>query len=249
MTPAIQIRGLFKTFVLHNQGGAKLPVLRDVSFDVHAGECVVLDGPSGAGKSTLLKCIYANYHASSGAIIVNDGERYVDMTTAPARALIAMRRDTIGYVSQFLRVIPRVPAIDIVAEPIIQGFGNGANGNSARLEAEKMLFRLRIPVRLWGVSPATFSGGEQQRINIARGLIRPKRVLLLDEPTASLDADNRMTVTAMINEARAAGAAIIGIFHDQRVRDAVATRVIDISPFQVGLPAASGATSAIFTRA
>jgi alpha-D-ribose 1-methylphosphonate 5-triphosphate synthase subunit PhnL len=130
---------------------------------------------------------------------------------------LALRRDTIGYVSQFLRVVPRVPALDVVAEPM-----RGAA--DARQQAEQLLLRLRIPMRLWTVSPATFSGGEQQRINVARGLIRPMPVLLLDEPTASLDADNRLTVVSLINEARAWGSAIVGIFHDQKVREAVATR-------------------------
>ena len=237
MNPAVRIRGLSKTFVLHNQGGTELAVLRSVDFEVRPGECVALNGPSGAGKSTLLKCIYANYRVTGGAIVIDDGEREVDMATASSRELIALRRNTIGYVSQFLRTIPRVPAIDIVADPLAQAAGDSAdrcaeNARDARREAEQLLLRLRIPIRLWSVPPATFSGGERQRINIARGLIRQKRVLLLDEPTASLDVENRITVTAMINEAREAGAAIVGIFHDQRVRDAVATRVIDVSPFQ-----------------
>lgn len=233
MNPVLRIRGLTKTFVLHNQGGAELPVLHGVDLDLHAGECVALDGPSGAGKSTLLKCIYANYRATGGAIIVNDRARHIDMATAAARELIALRRDTLGYVSQFLRTIPRVSALDIVAGPLLEtGGGEAATVREARRKAEQLLLRLRIPIRLWSVPPATFSGGEQQRINIARGLIRAKPVLLLDEPTASLDADNRVTVMAMINEVRAAGAAIIGIFHDQRVRDAVATRVVDMASFQ-----------------
>ncbi len=235
MNPVLRIRALTKTFVLHNQGGAELPVLYGVDLDVHAGECVALDGPSGAGKSTLLKCIYANYRATGGAIILNHDAREIDMAAASTstRELIALRRDTLGYVSQFLRTIPRVSALDIVAGPLLEvGGGEAETARDARREAEQLLLRLRIPIRLWSVPPATFSGGEQQRINIARGLIRVKPVLLLDEPTASLDAENRITVTAMINEARAAGAAIIGIFHDQRVRDAVATRVVDMTTFQ-----------------
>ena len=209
----ISVQGLRKTFTLHNQGGVELPVLEGVDLDVQPGECVALDGPSGAGKSTLLKCLYANYRASAGSVRVGDTE----VTTASARELLALRRDTIGYVSQFLRVVPRVPALDVVAEPL-----HGAE--DARQRAEQMLLRLRIPMRLWSVPPATFSGGEQQRINVARGLVRPMPVLLLDEPTASLDADNRLTVVSLINEARARGSAIVGIFHDQKVREAVATR-------------------------
>jgi alpha-D-ribose 1-methylphosphonate 5-triphosphate synthase subunit PhnL len=209
----ISVRGLRKAFTLHNQGAIELPVLERVDLEVRPGECVALDGPSGAGKSTLLKCLYANYRATAGSVRVADTE----VTTASARELLALRRDTIGYVSQFLRVVPRVPALDVVMEPL-----HGAA--DARYRAEQMLLRLRIPMRLWSVPPATFSGGEQQRINVARGLIRPMPVLLLDEPTASLDADNRLTVVTLINEARSWGSAIVGIFHDQKVREAVATR-------------------------
>ena len=231
--PVIEVENLAKSFVLHNQGGALLPVLNAVSLRVHAGECVVLQGPSGAGKSTLLKCIYANYRASSGSIRVRHGGGRIDVAAAGSRELLALRRDTLGYVSQFLRVIPRVPALDIVAEPLAELAGEDEPAlASARAAAEQLLLRLRIPRRLWGLPPATFSGGEQQRINIARSLIRRKPVLLLDEPTASLDADNRITVTHLIKEAREAGCAVLGIVHDARVRDAIATRVIDMGSLQ-----------------
>lgn len=234
--PAIRIRELAKTFTLHNQGGVELPVLRKVSLDVAPGECVALDGPSGMGKSTLLKCIYANYRATAGSLVVRSDDRAIDLTTATPRELIALRRDSIGYVSQFLRAIPRVPTLDIVAEPLLDGSDEGPENRvelaaQARRQAEVLLLRLRIPVRLWSVAPATFSGGEQQRVNIAKGLIKRRPILLLDEPTASLDADNRVTVMAMINEAREAGAAIVGIFHDHKVRDTVATRVVDMREF------------------
>jgi alpha-D-ribose 1-methylphosphonate 5-triphosphate synthase subunit PhnL len=210
----ISVRGLCKTFVLHNQGGVELPVLAGIDLDVAPGECVALHGPSGAGKSTLLRCLYGNYRISAGSVQVAG----VEMAGASPREVLALRSSKLAYVSQFLRVIPRVPALDIVAEPL-----DGAD--DARRQAEQLLRRLRIPMRLWSVPPATFSGGEQQRINLARSFIRPKPVLLLDEPTASLDADNRTTVVSLVNEAREAGAAIVGIFHDQKVRDAVATRI------------------------
>jgi len=230
---AITISGLSKTFVLHNQGGAELPVLGRVDFDVKPGECVALDGPSGAGKSTLLKLIYANYRASAGSIRIRAGEEEVDVAKASPRELLALRRHTLGYVSQFLRVIPRVPAIDVVAEPLVEDACNDKDlVYGAQRKAQHLLLRLRIPQRLWYVPPATFSGGEQQRVNIARSFIRPRPVLLLDEPTASLDADNRITVVSLINEARANGAAIVGIFHDANVRDAVATRILDMASFQ-----------------
>jgi len=222
---AIEVRDLAKSFVLHNQGGAELQVLSRRTLEVHAGECVALQGRSGSGKSTLLKCLYANYRASAGSIRIGG----TDVTHASPRELLRLRRETIGYVSQFLRVIPRVPALAVVAEPLLEdGPYDERAATHARQEAEQLLLRLRVPMRLWSVAPATFSGGEQQRINVARGLIRKRPVLLLDEPTASLDAENRFTVITLINEARAAGAAIVGIFHDREVRDAVATRVLDM---------------------
>ncbi len=230
---ALTIVGLSKRFLLHNQGGAELPVLGNVGFDVRPGECVALDGPSGAGKSTLLKLIYANYRASSGSIRVRHGGREVDVASASPRELLELRRDTIGYVSQFLRVVPRVPAIDVVAEPLVEDAGgNPELAREAQARAQQLLLRLRIPQRLWYVPPATFSGGEQQRVNIARSFVKPRSVLLLDEPTASLDAANRVTVVGLINEARTEGAAIVGIFHDARVRDSVATRTLDMADFQ-----------------
>lgn len=229
MIPAVSVRGLSKSFVLHNQGGVELPVLHDVSLDVHHGECVALVGPSGSGKSTLIKCLFANYRASSGSVLVNG----VDVARAAPQQQLRLRRDSISYVSQFLRVIPRIAAIDVVAEPLLEhDEPRPEAAQHARHEAEHLLLRLRIPMRLWSVPPATFSGGEQQRVNIARGFIRRKPVLLLDEPTASLDAENGVTVMAMINEAREAGAAIVGIFHDRKVREAVATRVLDMGEYR-----------------
>ncbi len=224
-TAGVSVRGLAKSFVLHNQGGAELRVLADLSFEVAPGECVALHGRSGSGKSTLLKCLYANYAASGGSIRISG----VELTSASPRELLRMRRETVGYVSQFLRVIPRVPALAVVAEPLLEdGPYDAGAAERARHEAEQLLLRLRIPMRLWSVPPATFSGGEQQRVNVARGLIRARPVLLLDEPTASLDSENRFTVISLIREARERGAAIVGIFHDREVREAVATRVLEM---------------------
>jgi alpha-D-ribose 1-methylphosphonate 5-triphosphate synthase subunit PhnL len=223
--PVIRVQGLSKSFVLHHQGGVELPVLENLSFEVRAGECVALRGRSGSGKSTLLKCLYASYRPSAGSILV--GGTHVN--GASPQELLRMRRETVGYVSQFLRVIPRVPTLEVVAEPLLEeARGDPDAAAKARAEAEQLLLRLRIPMRLWSVAPATFSGGEQQRVNVARGFAPRKPVLLLDEPTASLDAENRATVMVMINEARTAGAAVVGIFHDRQVREAVATRVLDL---------------------
>ena len=223
MTPAIAVRGLEKTFTLHTQGGVELRVLHGVDLDVEAGECVALGDPSGAGKSTLLRSIYGNYRPQRGAILVRHDGATVDMVTAEPRRILDVRRRTVGYVSQFLRVIPRVPTVSVVAEPLRW---LGVAEPQARARAEALLRRLRIPDRLWSVSPVTFSGGEQQRVNVARGLIAELPVLLLDEPTASLDAESRAIVVELIQAARGQGTAIVGTFHDAEVRDAVASRVV-----------------------
>jgi alpha-D-ribose 1-methylphosphonate 5-triphosphate synthase subunit PhnL len=236
MTHALlQMNGVSKRFTLHHQNGIELPVFENVNLHVHGGECVVLDGPSGMGKSTLLKLIYANYRASAGNITITcPGADRIDVTQATPRALVHLRRDTIGYVSQFLRVIPRVAALDVVAEVLLDDAGASPHAvQKARDEAAHWLTRLRIPERLWQLPPATFSGGEQQRINIARNMIKPKPLLLLDEPTASLDAANTDTVISLIREATARGSAVLGIFHDHAVGAAVATRHIQIADFRI----------------
>jgi alpha-D-ribose 1-methylphosphonate 5-triphosphate synthase subunit PhnL len=186
------------------------------------------------GKSTLLKLIYANYRATSGQIEVRQANgRVLDLTQASPRELVRMRRDTVGYVSQFLRVIPRVSALDVVAEPLIEDVADEPEAiEAAREQARVWLTRLRIPERLWHLPPATFSGGEQQRINIARNMIKPRPLLLLDEPTASLDAANTQTVVDLIREAVGRGAALVGIFHDAHVGAAVATRRVDVAQFR-----------------
>ena len=228
-TWVIRAEALAKDFRLHLQGSVTIPVLRDLALDVAPGECVALAGPSGAGKSTLMRCLYGNYGADSGRILLRHQGAVVDLVTADARAMRAIRRDTLGYVSQFLRVIPRVGALDIVAEPLM---ARGMPAEEARARAGALLTRLNLPARLHGLPPATFSGGEQQRINLARGFAAEYPVMLLDEPTASLDAANREIVIALIAEAKARGAAIIGIFHDTEVRDRVADRLFDVHPIQ-----------------
>jgi len=219
--PLLAAEGLRKSFTLHLQGGVRLEVLDGIELAVLGGECVVLAGPSGAGKSTLMRCLYANYKPQAGRILVRHRGALVDMAAAAPAEVLAVRRETMGYVSQFLRVIPRVPALDIVAEPL-HALGVGAE--AARARAGALLERLNIPARLWELPPATFSGGEQQRVNLARCFVHPYPVLLLDEPTAALDAGNRAVVVSLIEEAKARGAALVGIFHDAEVREAVGTR-------------------------
>jgi alpha-D-ribose 1-methylphosphonate 5-triphosphate synthase subunit PhnL len=226
--PAIAVRGLGKSFTLHLRGGATLPVVDDVDLFVMPGECVVLGGQSGAGKSSILKMIYGNYRTGTGSIRVRDGEEVVDVATADPRRLIRLRATTLAYVSQFLRVIPRVPTLDIVAEPLVT---DGADREDARERAAGLLARLNLPERLWGLPPATFSGGEQARVNIARGFATARPILLLDEPTASLDAANGAVVAELIGEKKRAGTAILGIVHDAAIRDAVADRVVDVTRF------------------
>ena len=219
-----------KTFTLHAQGGVQIDALAGVSLDVEQGECVVLVGPSGAGKSTLLRCLYGNYLASSGSIAIrSDGHdaQHVAITGAEPHDVLRLRRNVVGYVSQFLRVIPRVTTLTLVAEPLVS---RGVAEDEARERAAALLARLNVPERLWSLAPATFSGGEQQRVNIARGLIAGHPLLLLDEPTASLDAENRDVVADLVIEARERGAAIVGIFHDEDTRTKVATRRFELQP-------------------
>lgn len=226
----IELKNVSKTFTLHNQGSAVIEVISDVSFGVAAGECVALTGASGAGKSTLMRMIYGNYLTQAGSIRIGD----VDIVKAQPRDVIALRREVLGYVSQFLRVVPRVPTLDVVADPLR---ALGVPTEDAQARAQGLLAQLNIPQRLWSLSPTTFSGGEQQRVNIARGFAHPYPAMLLDEPTASLDATNREVVLTLIEEAKARGAAIIGIFHDEAARDRVCDREIDVSVFTPGVAA------------
>jgi alpha-D-ribose 1-methylphosphonate 5-triphosphate synthase subunit PhnL len=218
---------------MHLRDGTYLPVVASVSFTVAAGECVVLGGPSGAGKSSILKMVFGNYAVDRGAIFLANDNFVVDIAKAPPREILSARRTTIGYVSQFLRVVPRVPARDIVAEPLVAA---GCERGEAGTRAETLLGRLNLPDRLWDLPPATFSGGEQQRVNVARGFISARPLMLLDEPTASLDARNRAVVIELIQEAKAAGTSFLGIFHDEQVRDAVADRVVDVTDFAAAIP-------------
>lgn len=220
----IKIESLCKNFTLHNQGSAVIPVMENAHLSVAPGECIALIGASGAGKSTLMRMIYGNYLSQSGSIVV-DG---VDVATAEPREILQLRRDTLGYVSQFLRVVPRVPTLEVVAEPLLN---IGTDRDAAYARARDLLARLNIPERLWTLSPTTFSGGEQQRVNIARGFAHTFPAMLLDEPTASLDATNREVVLTLIEEAKARGAAIIGIFHDEAARARVCDHEVDVTGF------------------
>jgi alpha-D-ribose 1-methylphosphonate 5-triphosphate synthase subunit PhnL len=225
--PYIDVVKLSKSFTLHVQGGVRLIAFEGLDLKVFPGECLALSGPSGSGKSSLLRSLYANYMPQAGHIWVRHNHDLVDMVSAPPRLILDVRRKTMGFVSQFLRVIPRVSTIDIVSEPLRR---QGTPREEATARAEDLLDRLNIPPRLWTLPPATFSGGEQQRVNVARGFIRDYPILLLDEPTASLDIHNRNTVLELINNAKNRGAAVVGIFHDPDVCRLVADRIYEMRP-------------------
>ncbi len=227
--PLIVVEGLAKTFILHNAEGATIPVFEGLRLEVAPGECVVLAGESGVGKSTLMRSIYGNYLPSRGSVRVLHDGAYVDITRAPPHQVLDVRRRTLGYVSQFLRVIPRISTLQLVMEPLLE---NGVDPREAQERAEQLLGVLRLPKAHWDLPPATFSGGEQQRVNIARSFIRNYPVLLLDEPTASLDAENRAIVVQLVKLALGNGAAMIGIFHDHDVRDSVATKLFTVSEYK-----------------
>jgi alpha-D-ribose 1-methylphosphonate 5-triphosphate synthase subunit PhnL len=228
-TPLV-VSDVAKSFTMHLRDGIRLPVVANVSFSIKSGECAVLGGPSGAGKSSILKMVYGNYAVDSGQIIVPYRDKLIDVARADPRTMIGIRRDMIGYVSQFLRTVPRVSALDVVAEPLV---ARGVDRTDARHKAAALLTELNLPERLWSLPPATFSGGEQQRVNIARGFITDHPILLLDEPTASLDLQNRDVVVSMIQRKKDEGIAMLGIFHDQDVRETVADRIIDVTAFAV----------------
>ncbi len=223
----LRAEALSKGFTLHLQGGLRLNVLSDLAFEVASGECVALAGPSGAGKSSLLRCLYGTYRVEAGRVLVRHRGEMVDLAAAPPRVVLEIRAETLGYVSQFLRVVPRVPTLAVVAEA---AEARGTEPAIARTRAAALLERLGIPARLHEVPPATFSGGEQQRVNLARGFVAGHPILLLDEPTAALDPENRDAVLGLIAEARAAGTAIVAVMHDHVARDLVADRLFAVEP-------------------
>lgn len=222
-TALLKAENLIKSFILHYQGSIKLPVLEGVSLTVEPGECVALQGPSGSGKSTFMRSLYANYRIDDGAIWVKHQGAWVNLPSLAAHELLEVRRHTIGYVSQFLRVIPRVPAVEVAAEPLMDW---GVEAEAAKDKIRALFARLNLPERLWNLSPTTFSGGEKQRVNIARAFAVDYPILLLDEPTSALDATNREVVMQLIAERKAKGCALVGIFHDDEVRERICDRVL-----------------------
>lgn len=211
MNIVLKVSDLCKTFTLH-QFNKTITGCRDVSFSVHKGQLVGITGKSGAGKSTILKCIYRSYLHTRGEILFNSrllGE--VNLARSAESDIISIRRQEIGYISQFLKVLPQVTALDMVAETLI---GIGCGKEQADAQARSMLSHFQIPENLWDTYPNTFSGGEKLRLNLAQAMIKGPRLLLLDEPTASLDEESKSLVREMIMKLKSSGTAMVGTFHD-----------------------------------
>jgi len=224
--PILEIDGLSKQFQLHDQN-ALIPSCARVDLAVHAGELTALVGPTGAGKSSVLKAIYRTYLPSSGRILYRDANGAItDLALASEHRMLELRRQDLGFVTQFLHCLPRKSAMEVVAEPLAM------RGTSRELAAERaceLLDLLNVPERLWRVPPATFSGGEKQRVNLARGLIARPRLLLPDEPTASLDPATTDRVVDLLNAIKAEGVGMLAIFHDPQLVERLADRVVTLS--------------------
>lgn len=227
MRAILKTESLTKQFQLHEQG-AIIPSCADVQLEAFGGELTALIGPTGAGKSSVLKCIYRTYLPTGGRILYRDaaGDQ-IDLAQASAHCMLALRRREIGFVTQFLHCLPRKSALEVVAEPLL---ARGENRAMARAQAEALLQQLNVPARLWDVAPATFSGGEKQRINLARGLIARPRLLLLDEPTASLDRATTECVIDLLTAIKGEGVAMIAIFHQPELVRRLADRVVELTP-------------------
>jgi alpha-D-ribose 1-methylphosphonate 5-triphosphate synthase subunit PhnL len=223
----LKAEGLTKHFYLHEQQ-RQIPSTFAVDIELRRGQLLAITGPSGAGKSSLLKCIWRSYLPTAGRIwLREESGTLTDLASAGEQKMLALRRTEIGFVTQFLHCLPRKSAQDVVAAPL---FDSGTPAAAAREAAACLLARLNVPPHLWPVAPATFSGGEQQRVNLARGLIRPVRLLLLDEPTASLDPVSRERAIDLLREIKARGTAILAIFHDPALVDALADGEVRVQP-------------------
>jgi alpha-D-ribose 1-methylphosphonate 5-triphosphate synthase subunit PhnL len=209
----LSVRNLAKDFTIHSRGGVVIPGFAGVSFDASAGSLIAITGPSGTGKSSLLKCVYRTYIPSAGKIIytAKDGSR-INLAAAEDWDILTLRRNEISYVSQFLRVMPRVSALETLIEPLTS---RGISREEARDRAARLLSHAGIGEALWDMYPATFSGGEKQRLNILHAIITKPRLLLLDEPTASLDKGYKKQIMEMILDLKSEGTAMIGVFHDR----------------------------------
>lgn len=223
----LTIENYAKTFHLHERNKL-IPSASHVNLSVYPGRLTALVGPTGAGKSSVLKGVYRTYLPSAGRILFRTkAGNTVDLALADEHQVLELRKQEIGFVTQFLHCLPRKSAIDVVAEPL---FARGVNGDEARARAEKLLEQLAVPRHLWNVPPATFSGGEKQRVNLARGLIAQPRLLLLDEPTASLDPITTERVVAHIESLKETGIGMLAIFHHPDLVRRLADDVVELSP-------------------
>ncbi len=205
----LQVLDLEKRFFLHRLGREVL-AFRQVSFSLQAGEFLLLEGPNGSGKSSLLRTLYRSYCPTGGQILLQTPRGTVDLARLGDREILWIRREHIGYVSQFLDPRPRTTALELVAEPLLW---RGVEENQARQRAKELLLELGLKPELLEVFPTGFSGGEKQKLNLARSLIHPYPLLLLDEPTASLDAEARKALRERLRLLKQQGTALVGVFH------------------------------------
>lgn len=226
LSELLRVTGLMKVFKLHLLGGREVTACRDIEFTLYPGEVLGIQGPSGTGKSTILKCLYRTCLATAGQAWYRSLEGSVDLLHAPVQTILALRRLEIGYVSQFLRVVPRVSALQVVAEGLLR---QGWTQSQALREAARLLDHLKIPADLWEASPCTFSGGEQQRVNIARAVAGWPRLLLMDEPTASLDQESKRPVQGLILELKRRGTSIVVVSHDRQTFNQITDRVLRLN--------------------
>ena len=222
----LKVSNLSKTFSVHLLGGMTVTACQGITFFIRAGEALGIQGPSGSGKSTILRCIYRTYLPTSGEMLYRSNRGTVDLARIDERGVLTLRREEISYVSQFLRVIPRVSALDVVSQGLRRkGYVREEALNRARL----LLSRLGIPPSLWSAFPSTFSGGEQQRVNVARAIAAEPRLILLDEPTASLDVDSKEMMIELLLELKAKGTALILVSHDMNALKRVSDRIFCLS--------------------
>ncbi len=221
----LEVNDLSKVFNLHVLNDKRIEALKKINFSMKEGEIIGLTGKSGSGKSSLMKCIYRTYLASAGEIIYKSISGNIDLVKADDHEIIELRKNEITYCSQFLSVIPRVPAVDVVCENL---FRIEKDRQIAREQTKEMLERLGLPTELWDAFPSTFSGGEQQRINIARAVIASPRFLLIDEPTASLDVKTKDVVIDLILELKKNGTSVLCISHDEYTLERLVDRRLDL---------------------
>lgn len=222
----LKVENLGKSFTLHQRGGMEVEAFSGISFTLRSGELLALSGPSGAGKSSILKTIFRTYLPRCGsALFRRDDGSEVDLACCDENRVLELRRREIAFVTQFLSVLPRVTALDWVSQPLVE---TGTALKEAEEQARQLLTRLGIRSQLFNLSPLTFSGGEQQRVNIAHGIIAPKELILLDEPTASLDGKSGDIVLELLDELKKMGIAMVGIFHDRRRLEQIADGEIEV---------------------